>query len=109
MPPLVGARSLALSPDGSRLAFSNQGDAWTVPAKGGRAVPVTNNVEMDDFPVWSPDGGSIAYASNRSGNNDLYIVPSDGGTTRRRTCGWTSAWSSTFAARTRSWTRRSTF
>ena len=82
---LVGARSLALSPDGARLAFSYQGDVWTAPAKGGRAVPVTSNVEMDDNPIWSPDGGYIAFASNRSGNNDLYVVPSDGGTTKRLT------------------------
>ncbi len=84
-PPLIGARSLALSPDASRLAFSYQGDVWTVPAKGGRAVPVTNNVEMDDNPVWSPDGQYIAFASNRSGNNDVYIVPSEGGPTTRLT------------------------
>lgn len=84
-PPLIGARSLALSPDGSRLAFSYQGDVWTASAKGGRAVPVTNNVEMDDNPVWSPTGDYIAFASNRSGNNDIYIVPSEGGTTKRLT------------------------
>ena len=84
-PPLVGARSLALSPDGDRLAFSYQGDVWIAPSKGGRAVPVTNNVEMDDNPVWSPDGEYLAFSSNRSGNNDVYIVPSDGGTTRRLT------------------------
>lgn len=84
-PPLIGARSLSLSPDGTRLAFSYQGDVWVAPAKGGRAVPVTNNVEMDDNPIWSPDGQYIAFSSNRSGNNDIYIVPSEGGTTRRLT------------------------
>lgn len=84
-PPLVGARSLALSPDGSRLAFSYQGDVWVAPAKGGRAVPITNHVEMDDNPIWSPDGQYVAFASNRSGNWDVYVVPSDGGTTRRLT------------------------
>ncbi|RYG25293.1 PDZ domain-containing protein [bacterium] len=84
-PPLIGARSLSLSPDGTRLAFSYQGDVWTSSAKGGRAIPVTNNVEMDDNPVWSPDGEYIAFVSNRSGNNDIYIVPSEGGTTRRLT------------------------
>jgi tricorn protease len=84
-PSLVGARSLSLSPDASRLAFSYQGDVWTAPAKGGRAVPVTNHIEMDDNPIWSPDGQYIAFSSNRSGNNDIYIVPSDGGTTKRLT------------------------
>lgn len=83
--PLVGARSLALSPDGSRLAFSYQGDIWVVQSNGGRAVPVTNHIEMDDRPVWSPDGKWIAFASNRYGNNDIFVVPADGGKTQRIT------------------------
>ncbi|MBN9502503.1 MAG: PD40 domain-containing protein [Armatimonadetes bacterium] len=83
--PLVGARSLALSPDGKRLAFSYQGDVWVAPASGGRAIPVTNHIEMDDNPVWSPDGQWIAFASNRYGNWDIFVVPADGGKTRRLT------------------------
>jgi len=83
--PLYGARSLALSPDGKRLAFSYRGDIWISPSAGGRAVPVTNHIEMDDNPVWSPDGQWIAFASNRSGNNDIFIVPADGGESRRLT------------------------
>ncbi len=85
---LYGARSLALSPDGTRLAFSYRGDIWISPSDGGRAVPVTSHVEMDDNPIWSPDGHWIAFSSNRSGNNDIYIVPADGGETRRLT--WNS-------------------
>ncbi len=83
--PLIGARNLAISPDGSRLAFSYQGDVWICSSKGGRAIPVTNHVEMDDNPVWSPDGEWIAFSSNRTGNNDIFIVPADGGTSRRLT------------------------
>lgn len=83
--PLIGARSLALSPDGKRLAFSYQGDIWVVGADGGRAVPVTNHIEMDDNPIWSPDGEWIAFASNRTGNNDIFVVPADGGKTQRLT------------------------
>ncbi|MGV3616729.1 MAG: S41 family peptidase [Fimbriimonas sp.] len=83
--PLVGARSLALSPDGSKLAFSYRGDVWVAPATGGKAVPVTNHVEMDDNPVWSPDGQWLAFSSNRYGNWDAFLVPADGGTTRRLT------------------------
>ncbi len=83
--PLVGPRSLALSPDGSRLAFVYRGDVWVAPSGGGRAVPVTNHVEMDDNPVWSPDGSWIAFSSNRYGNDDIFAVPSDGGDVRRLT------------------------
>lgn len=84
-PPLIGARSLALSPDGQRIAFSYQGDIWVASAKGGKATPLTNHVEMDDNPIWSPDGQYVAFASNRSGNWDIYIVPADGGPTKRLT------------------------
>ncbi len=82
---IIGARSLALSPDGKRLAFSYRGDIWVVEATGGRAIPITNNIEMEDTPVWSPDGKWIAYSSNRTGNNDIFIVPADGGTSKRLT------------------------
>ncbi len=83
--PLIGARSLSISPDGKRLAFSYQGDVWVASADGGRAIPLTNHIEMDDNPIWSPDGEYIAYSSNRNGNWDIYIVPSDGGQTKRLT------------------------
>ncbi|AIE88139.1 TolB protein precursor [Fimbriimonas ginsengisoli Gsoil 348] len=55
------------------------------PSSGGKAVPLTNHVEMDDNPIWSPDGKYVAFASNRSGNWDVYIVPAGGGQTRRLT------------------------
>jgi tricorn protease len=83
--PLVGARSLALSPDGTRIAFSYSGDIWVASSAGGRAVPLTNNVEMEDNPIWSPDGQYIAFASNRYGNWDIFVVPSNGGRTQRLT------------------------
>jgi len=83
--PIVGARQLALSPDGQRLAFTYLGDVWVASADGGRAVPVTNHIEMDEAPIWSPDGKWIAFASNRFGNRDLFVVPSEGGPTRRLT------------------------
>lgn len=83
--PIIGVRSLALSPDGKQLAFSYQGDIWVGPATGGRAVPLTNHIEMDDYPLWSPDGKWIAFASNRNGSNDIYVVPAEGGESQRLT------------------------
>lgn len=83
--PLYGARSLALSPDGKRLAFSYRGEIWVSPSSGGRAVPVTDNVEMQDSPVWSPDGRWLAFSSNRTGNNNIFVVPVDGGETKQLT------------------------
>ena len=82
---IVGARWLALSPDGTKLAFSYQGDIWVAPSTGGKAIPLTDNVEMDDRPVWSPDGTKIAFASDRFGNNDVFVVDADGGRPKRIT------------------------
>ncbi|MCW5943334.1 MAG: PD40 domain-containing protein [Fimbriimonadaceae bacterium] len=82
---MKGARSLALSPDGSQLAFTYQGDVWVAPASGGKARPITTHVEMDDNPIWSPDGKRIAFASNRTGNWDVFIANLDGGRTQRLT------------------------
>ncbi len=82
---LIGVRNLALSPNGEQLAFVWRGDVWVVNSGGGRALPITSNVEMDDFPVWSPDGKWLAFASNRYGNNEIYVAPVDGGEPRRIT------------------------
>lgn len=82
---VFGARSLALSPDGSRLAFSWRGDLWTAPSEGGSAQQLTSHVEMEDNPNFSPDGKWIAFTSNRFGQNDLFVIPTGGGTPRRIT------------------------
>lgn len=83
----IGAHSLALSPDGKNLAFSYRGDIWVCNSDGGKATPLTDNVEMDDNPVWSPDGKWIAFATDRNGNWDIYAVPLEGGETVQLTFG----------------------
>jgi Tol biopolymer transport system component len=83
--PIIGARNLALSPDGKELAFSYQGDIWVASSAGGRAFPVTSHVEMDDNPVWSPDGKWIAFSSTRTGGNDIFVVKPEGGKPKRVT------------------------
>lgn len=83
--PIRGARMPALSPDGSRIAFVWRGDIYVASAAGGRATPITSHVELDAYPVFSPDGRWIAFASNRNGNFDIFVVPADGGEVRRIT------------------------
>ena len=86
--PILGARMPALSADGKRLAFVYRGDVWIAPSDGGRATAVTQHLESDAYPLFSPDGKWIAFASRRSGSWDIWVVPADGGTARQLT--WTS-------------------
>src|SRR5712691_5530810 len=74
--PIVGARMPALSPDGRRIAFVYRGDIWVSSVdKPGRATPLTQHVEPDINPQFSPDGEWVAFTSKRSGNYDIYAVP----------------------------------
>ena len=75
----------ALSPDGSLIAFSFKGDIYTVPANGGRALQITTHPSHDTRPVWSPDGKTLAFASDRMGSMDIYVVDKEGGTPKRLT------------------------
>lgn len=75
----------ALSPDGSTIVFSYQGDLYTVPTTGGRATQLTTHAGHDTRPRWSPDGKHIAFASDRLGSFDIYIVSREGGAPQRLT------------------------
>jgi Tol biopolymer transport system component/C-terminal processing protease CtpA/Prc len=83
--PIIGARQPALAPDGKRLAFVYRGDIWTCDAAGGRATPITSHLEMDAYPLFSPDGNWIAFSSKRNGNWDIHVIPADGGGARQLT------------------------
>jgi len=83
--PIIGAYAPVLSPDGKRLAFCYRGDIWVVDSTGGRATPLTRNVEMDAYPEFSPDGNWISFSSTRNGSWDIYLIPAAGGSVRRLT------------------------
>jgi tricorn protease len=75
----------AISPDGNTIAFGYKGDIYTVSSKGGVATPLTIHDSHDMMPVWSRDGKSIAFASDRFGNFDVFIMPFTGGEATRLT------------------------
>ena len=75
----------AISPDGSQIAFSYQGDIFLVPSEGGEAKPLTRNDAYDYEPVWSRDGSKIAFASDRYGNFDVFVIDAIGGAPKRLT------------------------
>jgi tricorn protease len=81
----VMPRYPALSPDGSRIAFSWQGDIWLAPSGGGPAQRLTANPGYDHHPIWFPDGGRLAFTSDRDGSDDVFVVGLDGGSPRRLT------------------------
>ena len=67
-------RGGAISPDGSSIAFSYMGNIYTVPSVGGEAKQLTTNTSYDGNPLWSPDGKELAFASNREGSMDVFVV-----------------------------------
>lgn len=74
-----------LSPDGSRIYFSYDGDIFTVAAEGGLAVRLVSLGGNENTPKVSPDGKLLAFSSDIQGNNDVYIVPVTGGEVKRLT------------------------
>lgn len=75
----------AISPDGRTVAFSYRGNLWKVAVSGGVATPLTVGTWHNTMPVWSPDGSRLAFASDRNGNLDVYVVASEGGEATRLT------------------------
>ena len=74
--PPLWLRYPAISPDGQTLLFEYKGDIWSVPAAGGNAIPLTLSESYEFAPVWSHDGKSVAFASDRYGNFDVFVMPS---------------------------------
>ena len=81
--PLVNLPSL--SPNGETIAFNYQGDIWTASSNGQNLKRLTIHEAYDTKPVWSKDGKTIAFSSDRFGNNDIYTINAEGGTPKRIT------------------------
>jgi tricorn protease len=68
-----------IAPDGKRAVFAARGDVFTVPAKDGSTRNLTHSPGVREQHVaWSPDGKWIAYVSDRSGEDEIYIAAQDG-------------------------------
>ncbi len=77
-----------MRPDGRRVAYVLQraaedgskyeADIWVAPTDGGEPRPLVIHPANDRAPRWSPDGRLLAFVSNRSGKNQIWILESEG-------------------------------
>ncbi len=77
----IGA--IAAAPDSSRVAFMSDSDdgnwdIYTVDLQGDNLRRLTDDAAQDGLPAWSPDGQSLAFVSDRSGQWALWVMGSDG-------------------------------
>jgi tricorn protease len=85
--PTAAPVRLARHPDyhSGKVVFSYLGDIWMAHEDGSNVHRLTDNLAREVYPRFSPDGRSIAFSSNRYGNNDVYVIASTGGAPRRLT------------------------
>jgi tricorn protease len=70
---------------GDKVVFTYAGDLWTAPASGGTAVRLTAHPGLELFAKFSPDGRWIAFSGQYDGDEQVYVVPSEGGVPRQLT------------------------
>ena len=72
------ADDYSLEPAGRRIAISVYGEIFTAPTGEGDLVQITDGPARDQNPVYSPDGRRIAFVSDASGREEIYIASTDG-------------------------------
>ena len=78
-------RDVKISPDGKQILFTYKGDIYKVATEGGDATRLTALDSYESMPIWSPDGKTIAFLSDRNGGQDIFTMSADGGKATRIT------------------------
>ncbi len=86
--------SLDVSPDGQSIVFDMLGDLYTIPIAGGTATRLTDGIAHDMGPRFSPDGREIVFVSDRSGDDNVWLIATDGSDVRPLSKGVGSAYMS---------------
>ena len=85
--------SFAISPSGKRVLFDARGDIFSVPAENGITENLTESQGIREiFPSWSPDGKTISYYSDATGEYELYLLENKKGAKPRQVTFNSSAW-----------------
>jgi tricorn protease len=79
------ANDPAVSPDGTQIVFAWRGDLWQVTATGGTARRLTHHPADESRPRFSPDGQQLAFNSDRTGSQQVFVMPAAGGEARQLT------------------------
>ncbi len=85
--------AISLSPSGARVVVEARGELFTLPAKNGETRNLTKSSGIRErHPQWSPDGKSIAYISDATGEYEIYTMPQAGGTPTQITSKTGNSW-----------------
>ncbi|MEX2344468.1 MAG: amidohydrolase family protein [Balneolaceae bacterium] len=79
--------SLDIHPDGERIIFDFMGDLYELPLSGGEARQLTDGMAFDTQPRYNPEGDKIAFISDRSGGDNVWILDLETMETEQRTRG----------------------
>lgn len=67
-----------LAPSGARIVLSIHGEVFTAPTDEGDVAQITSSPWRDTEPQYSPDGEWIAFISDASGREEIWIAPASG-------------------------------
>ncbi len=69
----------------NKIAFVSDDDLWISDVNNLSSIRLTTNISNVSSPKFSPNGDFISYVGIEDGNTEVYIIPSNGGISKRLT------------------------